>query len=553
MIKNLIQRAKKGESVYISEIRDAFSSFEPNVDCIVETPSGEIRRWSIFIPEISDTEEASFIEKYFHSSIYNIISAYGGKHMTLDIPADNRHIRRLCESLDHVFQIEKRRVDRSGYGKCLNVTDRINAAMGHSPFRFVISESKGDISAEHLYRKPKIDSIKAFQNTVKATSDKVIIGLDIGGTDIKAVGAINRNISAYMEYDWNPASMTKIEQMSDGVCYVVKKICSLMGESVFPDAIGVGFPDVVINNKIVGGETLKTRGIRRASSEYEKEFAKLLNLNKLLLSFCKPGAVISMTNDGSLAAYTAAVELAHSNRACDVKHGVFAHTLGTELGTGWVDEKGEIPQIPLEIYNCVIDLGNYPAGLYKPFDLRSTLNFNTEIAGTMQKYASQSGAYRLALEYFTKNEPGQYSELLKRGFIQEKESGVYVVTSPNDMRKPMLEFIMKLADDGEPQAEKVFREIGKYLAATWLETEFLLSPNAKKRILYGRFVKSRRCMQLMQEGASEIQKITFEAGDDSLAFTPLMKQLTENPSYTVAQFGQAIGAIHFAAGIPGVD
>jgi hypothetical protein len=37
---------------------------------------------------------------------------------------------------------------------------------------------------------------------------------------------------------------------------------------------------------------------------------------------------------------------------------VFAHTLGTELGTGWIDETGAIPQIPLEVYNCVIDLGN---------------------------------------------------------------------------------------------------------------------------------------------------------------------------------------------------
>jgi len=420
----------------------------------------------------------------------------------------------------------------------------MNAAFGHAPFKFIISNE--NICTE---KKPsgntETDTISRLLNAVEAATKGVYIGLDIGGTDIKAVLTADGKIVSFLEYDWNPTRMTEIDQMTDEINNVMQKICDSLCDTRKPDGVGVGFPDVVVMNKIVGGETFKTRGIRKVSQDYESEFAKLLNLNSLLLGYCKPGAEIKMTNDGSLAAYTAAVELAHSGREGEVNRGIFAHTLGTELGTGWVDHNGQLPQIPLEVYNCVLDLGDYPARDYKPFDVRSTLNFNTEIAGTMQKYASQSGAYRLALKYFKNDAPEIYEDMFTKGFIEKKNNGVYLVVSPTDMRKPFLEYIMNLADNGQPQAENVFREIGKYLAATWLETDFLLNPKTKKRILYGRFIKSKKCLTLMQAGANEIHKITFEPGDDNLAFTPLMKELKKNPNYTVAQFGQAIGAVYF--------
>jgi hypothetical protein len=51
----------------------------------------------------------------------------------------------------------------------------------------------------------------------------------------------------------------------------------------------------------------------------------------------------------------------------------------------------------------------------------------------------------------------------------------------------------------------------------------------------------------MQEGAREMFDIMLDAGDDSLAFTPLMLDLKADPVYTVAQFGQAVGAAYFVA------
>lgn len=547
IIKDLIKKAKQGESVYISEIRDAFIDAGTAVGCTIETAAGEMHQWMIPLPYAGDKEDKDFISDYFYSDIYNIIATFGGKYMVLNISQLNDQIEELCAALNNVFQINTPRSDRTGMGMILNVTDRVNASLGFPPFYFKITR---DIQNNDVKKNEVIshtDAAAAFTETVSKACEATLIGLDIGGTDIKAVGVLNGRILSLKEYDWNPAGMTRTEQLTGEIINIVKMICSELGDNILLDGIGVGFPDVVIMNKIVGGETLKTRSIRLASSDYEAEFAKFLKFNDILLKFCKPGAAVNITNDGFLAAYTAAVELAHSNRADEIKNGVLAHTLGTELGTGWIDENGDIPQIPLEVYTCVIDMGNYPARKFRPTDLRSTLNLNNDLAGTMQKYACQSGAYRLALDYFKTGAPELYDELFTKGFIEEKDGMICIISAPEDMRKPLLSHIMNLADEGKPQAERIFREIGRYLAATWRETEFLLSPKVKNRILYGRFVKSAKCMKLMKEGANELSGISLEAGDDSLAFTPLMKALKDDPNYTVAQFGQAIGAVYYAA------
>jgi len=582
MIAGFLERAKRGESVYICDVRDAFASPDACVECVVELAVGTPRRYVIPLPRAGNEEEATFVKEYFYANIYNLISALGGTCMTMYIKPGDDHIEELCATLDDVFQIAVSRGERTGYGKCLNVTDRVNAAMGCPNFRFETVRGKcGDefTDSENIAS----DALAAFRGAVAAAQSAVLCGVDVGGTDIKVVGTVNGRIKALKEYDWRPSDMISIDGLIQPIILIVRVIRAAMtlpdtdrgnelraimlckdasdeemdsaldaaekefGEFILLDGIGVNFPDVVIRNKIVGGETPKTQSIRKHSPDYEAEFGRIAGLDNMLLAHCKPGGAVNMANDGSLAAYTAAVELAHSGRAAEVENGVFAHTLGTDLGSGWIDESGKIPQIPLELYNCVIDLGNYPAREFDATDLRSICNFNTGIAGTPQKYAGQSGAYRLALEYFMQETPALYNELIDKGFIEETEKGIYVLLSPQDMRKPLLEHIMQLADNGQPQAGRVFRGIGKFLAAIWRETEFIMCPQAKRRVLFGRFIKRQNCFKLMQEGASEELKVELDAGDDSLAFTPLMRDLKDDPVYTVAQFGQAVGAAYFAA------
>ncbi len=581
MMQEFLTRAGRGENVYINDVRRAFLNAECGIDCELSLVTGGSRRWEIRFPEANGEEQKAFVKEYVYAVLNNVIYTFGGTGMTLSISPKDSFSRSICATLDDVFQVRVPKRERSGYGKCLNVTDRINAAMGREPFSFRMIETP--LPEEKPQPRPKADAVSSFRAAVENAKGATLCGIDIGGTDIKVVGIKGGGIAAVKEYDWNPSEMTQIEQIIEPILLmagVVRAAMSLpdtleaetirnrmlkkgvsdetmqsaldecrelYGEAPLLDGVGVCFPDVVIDDMIIGGETYKTRGIRNASPDYEKEFSKISTLKTMLLTHCRKGGKVHMANDGSLAAYTAAVELAHSPKADTVANGVFAHTLGTELGTGWIDETGEIPPITLEVYNCIIDLGNHPARAYHELDVRSVNNFNTGLSGTLQKYCSQSGAYRLAMLVFKEKAPRRYAELFDKGFLERRDGGVFVCRTPEDMRKPLLEHLMRLASDGEPAAEEIFREIGAFLSVTFEETEWMLAPKSRSRVLFGRFVKHKRCFELMQEGANARNPVQFVAGDGNLAFTPLMLDLKRDPVYTVAQFGQAVGAAYFAA------
>jgi hypothetical protein len=431
--------------------------------------------------------------------------------------------------------------------------------------------------------------LEVCREAVDGLEERILCGIDVGGTDIKLALAVRGRVTRFLEYDWFPASFTAIDQLLRPIVLLVRLLrleairtvdpaaAAALGDALEPalaagtdlariaaaveqgerrcpghpfrfDAIGLCFPDVVVHDKIVGGEVYKTRGIRENPAvDYEPEFRKLSHLDDELRAFVRPGGPVGIVNDGPMAAFTAAVETAAADPSA-VERGVFAHTLGTELGTGWVTEEGAIPDIPLEVYNCVIDLGSYPERAYEPDDARSVNNFNTRLPGTLQKYTSQSGVFRLATKYLPRASPALYRELFTRGFLVEEGPALRVPTEPKDMRKPLLELLMQRAEaGGEPEVDRIFREMGEFLAVAWQETEFILAPRARERILFGRLVKHRRCFALMVEGARRMAPdLALGVADDELANTKLMRALKEWPGYTVAQFAQAIGAVHYA-------
>lgn len=226
--------------------------------------------------------------------------------------------------------------------------------------------------------------------------------------------------------------------------------------------------------------------------------------------------------------------------------GFFAHTLGTDLGTGWVLPDGSIPEIPLEVYNFIVDLGSFPQRRYEAGDVRSVNNFGTHLPGTLQKYAGQSGVFRLAAKELPHKSPALWQAALDRGFFVWQGDQLSVPVEPNDLRKPCLEFLMEQASQDETCAG-IFRQVGEALGACWAETEYILSPEAKDRTLFGRLVKDAACFRLIREGAQRmVPGLRLYTADGSLANTTLMKQLARHPDYTVAQFAQAVGAVFYA-------
>lgn len=603
MLSGFIELAKKDEEVFITDVAAAFANLVEKqvLKLSLEQINGSHRDFTLYLPmQVETPDEQNFIADYIFARIYNILSSLGGRRMALYYDSKIDWLEQIIEQVDSRFCIKQSRKERTAYGKSINVLDRmlehIDDGAEKSGFVFLknpkIFEATGAATSN---KTSENTAIERYKTVVERIDTRLLCGLDVGGTDIKVAASDYGKLVCLKEYDWFPADFTVASQMIDPILWLVRlvrvqlslfhakdialndelqgrleaafdKDCLLQdlmstvvaceeivgNKLLLFDGIGLSFPDVVVQNKVVGGEVYKTRGMRdNPEIDYELEFAKITDLDIALRQFVKTDSGVQLTNDGPMAAFTAAVEQVFSERAHHVADGVFAHTLGTELGTGWINEAGIIPDIPLEVYNFIIDIGSYAARAYHADDIRSINNFNTGLSGTLQKYTSQSGAFRLASKTFQTKRPELWQEILDLAYVVKVErEGVemYVCpTDPVDMRKPFLQHLMDLASHSQDEVcEKIFSDIGRYLAVTWSETELILSPQSKPRTMFGRLVKNQKCFELLEEGAqTRIPDIQFEVADGSMAYTPLMQQLEADPHYTVAQFAQAVGAIYF--------
>lgn len=605
MLQQMIADAAAGKPVYITRVHEYFASLlsrqsDRLVLAIDLLDTDGRKSWELKLPKLHQCtpRERTFVRDYVYAEAYNILSSIGARSMTVFVDQASREAVSLAKSLNEVFCVDKPRNQRSGYGRAINVLDRMIAAVrpGEPRFRFDVDQLSRLPAIESRPR-PKGDSLSAFRRCTVGLEGKAFCGIDVGGTDIKAVLVDDGRVIDCKEYDWFPAGFLRSRQLVEPICLIARllqarlrlhrapmtderrkgllaRIAAAMDKGASDavmaqvlagfaadgldegpgfDGIGLCFPDVVVKNKIVGGEVYKTRGIRNNPAiDYEADFAGLTDLDVRLRSWVRPGGVVRIINDGPMASFTAAVEIAASPEADKVAKGVFAHTLGTELGTGWVTETGAIPDIPLEVYNFVIDLGSRPERAHEPDDLRSINNFNTGLPGTLQKYCSQSGVFRLAMKYFPTERPDLFRELQEKGYVVKRtvgrSTGWYVPTEPIDQRKPFLEHMMKLPDrENDETNRKIWREIGESLAVTSLEARRILEPGSDERFLFGRMVKNRSCFDLLVEGGRSISPdISFVVAGTGMANTSLMKQLEQHPGITVAQFAQAIGAVYFA-------
>jgi len=598
MLQKMINDAKAGKNVFITNVRTNLKNMDEKQSVVLELNLlniGEKKIFEIFVPlDIENDQQIQFIQSYINAEIYNILSSLGGISLNVYADTKNTVLINILENVNKDFCIDMEKSKRNNYGNCINVIDRmIKAIYGNSKkFEYNIKDIslKPEVTSNTNNKNMRSDMLKRVTENLE---NKAICGIDIGGTDIKIALSDGIDICCFKEYDWNPKSFKVAKQLISPVVYltklvrvfyslqyskniigedkkrlseevdkamdkhatiefiikVVDKAEKLLKDEILPlDAIGLSFPDVVVKDKVVGGETTKTIGIKRNKNvDFESEFEQIMNIDQTLLKLCKPTGAVKLMNDGPAAAYTAAVEMMAQDPK-SVINGVFAHSLGTELGTGWVDGASNIPQMPLECYNFIIDIGNFVEKAYDAEDVRSINNVNTLLAGTLQKYTSQSGVFRLAMQYFKDKKPKLYKEIFDKGFVKEDEQGMlYVPTKPKDMRKGFLEHVMSLPErENDELVNDIFRQIGVYLAITWYETEYILNPACKERTLFGRVVKNNRCFELIKEGAKTIKPdIQFYLADGTMANTQLMIKLKEDENYSVAQFAQAVGVIYY--------
>lgn len=580
MIKQFLQRAGEGRSVYITDVREAFQAAGTrpfHIHAVLY--DGSVRVFPLLLPETAGKEEADFVSEYLCAHIYNILSALGARRMDLYLDLSDAGLAALAEGLDLTFQTGAAKEARVGYGLCLNVNERVLSALsnGADRFAFRIFDLKDEPDVTEA--PPVSDARPVFARLPGRLAGRMVLGMDVGGTDVKLAVSADGKLALCKEFDWLPSACARAEEITDPLLLLARlaraagSLCMAgregemdraaldrgaslaemeraaqamersAGTDLRPfDAIGLSFPDVVIQNRIVGGETPKTKGLRNNPRlDYEEQFAKITGLNQALAAYTGGGPVLCV-NDGPMAAFTAAVE--QGAAGAGLSQGIFAHSLGTDLGSGWVRSDGSIPDIPLEVYNFLIDLGSRDQRAFPIEDVRSVSSLNTGLPGTVQKYGGQSAVFRLAANRLPEKAPQVFQEALDRGLFRWEGEVLTVPTRPADMRKPCLEFFMDQAAAGQPACQEIFREIGEYLAVIWREINFILRAEAEERTLFGRLVKDPACFGLICQGAARREPgLRLLAADEGLANTPLMRQLAARPDCTVAQFAQAVGAI----------
>ena len=568
MLEKYRQCRNENNSLWLPELRRELRASADAVAVVfsLTTCSGARVDRLQYLPKWRTPEEKAFARETLNACVFNMLAVFGGQELRFFPQEREESVLALLGGLEGDFA-------EGGLSKCVRVSNRVNRSMGNAPFRFVT-----DTYENYVPQTEKTSAPSGLAEKMRAVAEREkgsrCCGADIGGTDIKLAAARGDTLVCVKEYDWNPSASATADgiltpvlllvrlmraclaaegtELFDGLQDALKKDASdaemeravsfvetALGERIdVLDAVGVSFPDVVIRDKIIGGETPKTKGMREnPNRDYETEFARLTALDDEIRKLCRPGGRVRIANDGSLAAYTAAMELAHSPEGADIDAGVMAHSLGTDLGTGWLSGDGTIPPIPLELYDCLVELGSMAKRAYPPRDLRSVCNENSGLPG-VRRYLGQAAAFRMAWEL---------DEGLLEGFTAKEGDLLLLPDAGPDLRKPCLEKLMALAEAGNENACEIFFRIGANLGSVSREASFLLESGTDTRYLFGRFAKRRCCFDLICRGCrTTAPELRLIAADSDMAFSPLMLALAGRTDATVAQFGQAVGSAYFA-------
>lgn len=557
MLDYWLAEGSAGRPVWLPEVRRQCGAMENRIDVTLQLTlwDGALRDIPLPLPRWQGEAQRRFVLDYGAACVYNALCGCGGRKAVFYLDQQEREAVELLAQVRELFLAHP-----TGYGKTVQIARRFCRAFGAPPFTFTMEDRANYVPAPPT-AKTGGDLTARFRRAVARCGEGVCVGLDIGGTDIK--GAVSRDgaLLCVKEFDWNPADYATPEEILRPIVVLARLLCAcaagitpalqtaLAREATVAemeaatadctclpaDIMGVSFPDIVLRDRIIGGETPKTQGMRQNTAEdYETAFERLGGLLEQLRPLCRPDGALHMTNDGHIAAFTAAAELAWGDGAPDFSGGVIAHAIGTDFGMGCLTPEGTVPEMPLELYDFILDLGSFTQRQFPLEDIRGTRNENSGLAGG-RRYLGQSAAFRLAYE----EDPALLADFVRW------ENGV--LTMAPEQRKPCLAHLMAQAAAGSEAAANVFRRIGRHIGHISREMALLLQPETDTRYLFGRFVKEPACFDLLAEGCRETAPcIRLERADEDMAETPLTRQLAATNN-TVAQFGQSLGAIYYAA------
>ena len=558
------------------------------------------RKLSFFIPLGSLLMEyLDLCKRYILAMLNNMVVSFGGASLDIYYDVCDKTLSEILIESIAEFDLDRNDNHRKGYGSYANYINRMNKFLGLGKFRMSLVDIRDWIEPALEFRlydaDKKLGEVEKLCRSALDMEGKCFCSLDVGGNSIKGAVVKGMEIVLAKEHQWFPTGLKTADEINGHQLLMVRFLSDyagaaeagldtsaepiasalgpgasyeallaaavyLEGRGVSPqgrfDAVVIGFPDIVVFNKIAGGETYKQQGMKfNADIDYEEEFLKTSELDNLVRPYVKQGAPVIVLNDANAASYLISVEQSLAKETIDGKtlektlideNGIFVNTVGTEMGTGFVSRGGTIQYIPLEAYQYVIDLGNTDYGKYPRNDIRSINNMNTGIPGTIQKYITQLGLFRMAITEFLENDPTIVETLAAQGLMRykPKEDTVEMVTEPVNAREKLTWLLTdQMLREKNPIAEEVFCNMGKAMGVL-MDQDLLLFPEIKPlRLISGGIMSCDEAFDLFRDAVKE-HNPSYEIIrlDEKTFHAPLLKKLApEKRNFAVAVGSAFIG------------
>jgi uncharacterized membrane protein len=131
-VNQFIQDAEHDKPVYITRVRNRFLQ-EAGVAVVIHILrfDGSTTVFSLRLPaNYTGDAQRDFVKRYIFAEIHNILSALGGEKIDIYINTQNEKITGLLREINSVFGIGLNRRERPGYGRSINVIERMLDSLG---------------------------------------------------------------------------------------------------------------------------------------------------------------------------------------------------------------------------------------------------------------------------------------------------------------------------------------------------------------------------------------------------------------------------------------
>ena len=531
-------------------------------------------------------EQVSLYERYVLAMINNMIVSFGGVALAVYLDTSDEVLLGICRRVIAAFDLDAPKNCRCGCGVYINYTNRMNRFLDLGRFSMRCADirdfSEPDPARTFYLYEPGDEEaeLDVLRRSAMELDGKCFCSLDVGGNSIKSAVVLNGEILLVKEHKWYPTGCRYACEMNDpqllqirflglmtqllqsgsplefqealsptASCALLESACERLeargfrAEGVF-DAVVIGFPGHCGTQQDRRGRVLQAPG------HEDQPGCRLRGGVREDLLAGRYGAKICAQGRRRDRAQRRQRRVLHHLRRTGVfpggsmicEYGMFANTIGTEMGTGFISRAGTIQHVPLEGFQHIIDLGSLRETGFPAADVRSINSMNTGLPGTVQKYVSQLGLFRMSINGFLHSDPGLVDQLISDGLLTRGADGRLAVTvSPVDQRGRLTHHLIGMLDEENPVVSDAFSMMGKALGVL-IDLDRAIFPEIScSRLLSGGIVSSDKAFSRIVQGL-KAHNPTYEVLrlDEETTNSPLLRRMKSDQR----NFNVAIGSAY---------